>query len=348
MIKIAVDVMGGDYAPYEQIKGAVNALKEDKDFCEILVGDEAIIKEELKKYEYDASRVEIEHAPEIITNDDIPTKAVKTKKNSSTVTAFQLVKDGKADALVCSGSTGAVLAAGVMMLRRIKGISRPALCPRIPNSRGGGTLLCDCGANLDCKSINLAHFAIMATAYAQAAYGVESPSVGLLNNGTEDHKGDALHQEANALLKTMQCINYAGNVEGREIMYGDVDIVVADGFSGNVAMKSLEGCGKAISGFMKKEFKRNLFAKIRAALVYDIIGKIKKSVDYEIQGGAMLLGLTKTVVKGHGNSKAKGFCVCIRQAVNAVRGELVQKIENMLQQVDLDAVKNAATAEVEA
>ena len=339
MIKIAVDVMGGDYAPYEQIKGAIEALEKDKDFSEILVGDETIIREELKKYRYDESRVEIYHAPDIITNDDIPTKAVKEKKDSSTVGAFRLVKEGKADGLVCSGSTGAVLAAGVMMLGRIKGISRPALCPKIPNSRGTGTMLCDCGANLECKPINFAHFAIMATAYAQAAYGIEKPRVGLLNNGTEDHKGDLVHQEANALLKTMDCIEYAGNVEGRDIMVGDVDVVVADGYTGNIAMKSIEGCGKAVSNIMKKEFKRNFFSKLRAAFVYDIIGKIKQNMDYEIQGGAMLLGLTKTVVKGHGNSKAKGFSVCITQAAAAVRGDLVGKIQTMLQEVDLNAVK---------
>ena len=346
MIKIAVDVMGGDYAPVEQIKGAISALERDKEFFAYLVGDEARIREELKNYKYDEGRIEIVHAPDIITNDDIPTKAVKTKKQSSTVVAFQLVKEGKADGLVCSGSTGAVLAAGVMMLGRIKGISRPALCPCIPNRLGGGTLLCDCGANLECKSINFAHFAIMATAYAEAAYGIENPRVGLLNNGTEDHKGDLVHQEANQLLKTMNGIRYIGNVEGRDIMLGDVDVVVADGYTGNIALKSIEGCGKAISSIMKTEFKRNLFAKIRAGLVYDVIGKIKKTMDYEVKGGAMLLGLTKTVVKGHGNSKAKGFSACILQAVNSVRGGMVQRIESMLSSIDL-TVPAPSTEQVE-
>lgn len=341
MIRIAIDVMGGDYAPYEQIKGAIDALEKDKEFIAILVGDEKIIAEELKKYKYDSSRVEIRHAPSVITNDDVPTKAVKEKKDSSTVTAFRLVKEGEADGLVSSGSTGAVLAAGVMLLGRIKGISRPALCPKIPNLRGTGTLLCDCGANLECKPVNFAHFAMMATAYAQAAYGMEKPKVGLLNNGTEDHKGDLVHQEANALLKTISCIDYVGNVEGRDIMVGDTDVVVADGYTGNIAMKSVEGCGKAVSGILKREFKRNIFAKIRAALSFDILKRIKKGLDYETQGGAMLLGLTKTVVKGHGNSKAKGFSVCVLQAVRSVRGDLVGKIETMLSEIDLDVASKA-------
>lgn len=335
MIRIAIDVMGGDYAPYEQIKGSVSALEQDKDFIAVLCGDETIIREELKKYTYDESRVEIVHAPDIITNDDIPTKAVKEKKNSSTVAAFREVKEGRADGLVCSGSTGAVLAAGVMMLGRIKGISRPALCPRIPNAHGGATMLCDCGANLECKPINFAHFAILATAYAQATYGVKNPKVGLLNNGTEDHKGDLVHQEANALLKSMKGINYVGNVEGRDIMLGGLDVVVSDGYTGNIAMKSIEGCGKTVSMILKTEFKKNIFNKIRAAMVLDMVNKVKKGLDYEIVGGAMLLGLTKTVVKGHGNSKARGFAACIGQAVGAVRGGLTQKVEKMLSEIDL-------------
>ena len=161
MIKIVIDAMGGDFAPAQQVKGAVEALAKDKELSVVLTGDESAVKAELSKYPYDPSRVEIVHAPEVITNDEVPTKAVKTKKNSSTVVAFQLLKEGKADALVSSGATGAVLTAAVLILGRIKGISRPALCPRIPNLRGTGTLLCDCGANLECKPLNLAHFAMM-------------------------------------------------------------------------------------------------------------------------------------------------------------------------------------------
>ena len=347
MTKIVVDAMGGDYAPKQQVLGAVQALNKDKDLSLILVGDETQIKAELSALKYDESRLEIVHASEVITMEEVPTKAVKTKKDSSLVVAFRLLKEGKAEGLVSSGSTGAVLTAGVLILGRIKGVSRPALCPLIPNHRGEATFLCDCGANLECKPVNLVHFAMMATAYAQAAYGIEKPRVGLLNNGTEDHKGLLLQQETNAILKTLDCINYKGNVEARDLMYGDIDVLVADGFTGNIAMKAVEGCGKAVSTMLKREFKRNLWTKLRALLCGDIIKGIRGGLDYEGKGGATFLGLTKAVVKGHGNSKAFGFSVCIEQAANAVRGNMVEKIKTMIDGADLDAATAAASAAAE-
>ena len=347
MVKIVVDAMGGDFAPTEQVKGAVKALEEDKELSVILVGDEPQIKASLAGCKYDASRVEIVHTTETITMEEVPTKAVKTKKDSSLVVAFRLLKEGKADGLVSSGSTGAVLTAGVLILGRIKGVSRPALCPIIPNHRGEGTFVCDCGANLECKPINLVHFAIMATAYAQAAYGKQNPKVGLLNNGTEDHKGLMLQQETHALLKKLDCVNYTGNVEGRDLMYGDIDVLVADGFTGNIATKSVEGCGKAVSTMMKRSFKKNLWTKLRALLCGDIIKEIKNSLYYEALGGATFLGLTKAVVKGHGNSKARGFSVCIKQAVSAVRGNMVDKIKAMIDSVDMDAIAAASQQQAE-
>ena len=330
MVKIAIDAMGGDFAPREQVLGAVTALNKDKDLSVILCGDEPQIKAVLSECKYDESRVEIVHTTEVITMEDSPAMAVKTKKDSSTVVAFRLVKEGRADGVVSSGSTGAVLTAGVLILRRIKGVSRPGLCPIIPNHNGGGTFICDCGANLECTPENLVHFATMASIYATAAYGIENPRVGLLNNGTEDHKGLQLQQEVNALLKENKTLNYVGNVEGRDLMYGDIDVMVADGFTGNIAIKSVEGCGKAVSSIMKREFKRNIFAKLRALLCMDIIKKIRGGLDYEAVGGAMFLGLQKAVVKGHGNSKARGFAVCIAQAANAVRGKMVEKISESL------------------
>lgn len=347
MVKIVVDAMGGDFAPTEQVKGAVKALGEDKELSVILVGDEPQIKAVLAECKYDASRLEIVHTTETITMEEVPTKAVKTKKDSSLVVAFRLLKEGKADGLVSSGSTGAVLTAGVLILGRIKGVSRPALCPIIPNHRGEGTFVCDCGANLECKPINLVHFAIMATAYAQAAYGKQNPKVGLLNNGTEDHKGLMLQQETHALLKKLDCVNYTGNVEGRDLMYGDIDVLVADGFTGNIATKSVEGCGKAVSTMMKRSFKKNLWSKLRALLCGDIIKEIKNSLDYEALGGATFLGLTKAVVKGHGNSKARGFSVCIKQVANAVRGNMVDKIKAMIDSVDMDAIAAASQQQAE-
>ncbi|MBQ8446290.1 MAG: phosphate acyltransferase PlsX [Clostridia bacterium] len=330
MTRIIIDAMGGDYAPKQQVLGSVAALNKDKDLYLILCGDETQIKAELAQAgKYDESRLEIIHTTEVIGMEEIPTKAVKTKKDSSTVVAFRMLKEGKADGLVSSGSTGAVLTAGVLILGRIKGVSRPGLCPVIPNHKGTGTMICDCGANLECKPINLIHFALMASAYAETA-GKKNPTVGLLNNGTEDHKGLPLHQEVNTLLKKVDCINYAGNIEGRDIMYGDVDVVVCDGFTGNIATKSIEGCGKAVGAIMTREYKRNLWAKIRAALSMGIIKRIKGGLDYEACGGAAFLGLSKAVVKAHGNSRARGFAVCIAQAANAVRGDLVNKIKTLV------------------
>ena len=330
MTRIVVDAMGGDFAPLQQVTGAVDAINQDKDLTVILTGDKPQIEEILSTLKYDKQRLEIVHTTETISMEEIPTKAVKAKKDSSLVVAFRLLKEGKADGLVSSGSTGAVLTAGVLILGRIKGVSRPALCPAIPNHRGGATLICDCGANLECKPINLIHFAMMASAYANVAFGVENPKVGLLNNGTEDHKGLLLQQEVNAELKKLSCVNYVGNVEGRDLMYGDIDVMVADGFTGNIATKSVEGCGKAVSTLMKREFKRNIFTKIKALLCSKIIKNIKKGLDYEGLGGATFLGLQKPVVKGHGNSKARAISVCISQATKAVRGNLSDKIKTML------------------
>ena len=181
--------------------------------------------------------------------------------------AFRKLKEGYADGLVSSGSTGAVLTAGVLILGRIKGVSRPALCPIIPNHRGSATFLCDCGANLECKPINLAHFAIMATAYAQAAYGMEKPRVGLLNNGTEEHKGLPLQQESNVLLQNMDCINYVGNVKGRDLMFGDIDVMVCDGFTGNVVLKTAEGVSRFVMKQISDMFKSDLIGKLGVVLI---------------------------------------------------------------------------------
>ncbi len=348
MVKIVIDAMGGDYAPKQQVLGAVAALKKDKELSLILVGDETQIKAELATQEYDKTRVEIVHTTETIGMEEIPTRAVKTKKDSSLVVAFRLLKEGKADGLVSSGSTGAVLTAGVLVLGRLKGVSRPALCPAIPNARGETTFLCDCGANLECKPLNLVHFAVMATAYAEAVYGVKNPRVGLLNNGTEEHKGLLLQQETNALLQKIDCVNYRGNVEGRDLMYGDIDVMVADGFTGNIAMKAVEGCGKAVSTILKREYKRSLWTKICALLSSGIIKNIKGGLDYEGKGGAMFLGLSKAVVKGHGNSKARGFSVCIEQAANAVKGDMVGKMKAMIDKVNLDELTEKPVGEEQA
>lgn len=332
MIKIVVDAMGGDNAPGEIVKGAVLALSEREDFSLILTGDETLINAELKQYKYDASRVEVIACSEVITNDDMPTLAVRQKKDSSLVVGMKKLKeDDEVAGFVSAGSTGAVLTGGIMLLGRIKGVIRPALCPALPNVHGTRTLLCDCGANAECKPPYLVQFGIMAAAYAKAAYGVENPRVGLLTNGTEEHKGDPLHQEAHQLLKKTDCLNFVGNVEGRDIMYGDIDVAVADGFSGNLSMKAIEGCGKMVGELLSKQLKSSLRSKIGALFMMKQLKAFKNHMDYSRYGGSVFLGLKKVVIKSHGSSKAKSITASVLQAVEAHKNHLIETIEEMLQ-----------------
>ncbi len=330
MTRVIVDAMGGDNAPAEIVKGALLALEQRKDFSIVFTGDEALIGFELKQYSYDPSRVEVIPCKEVITGDDIPTTAVRTKRDSSLVVGLRMLKDEPDVAgFLSAGSTGAVLTGGVMHIGRIKGILRPALCPGIPNVRGGETLLCDCGANAECKPQYLVQFGLMAAAYARTK-GVERPKVGLLNNGTEEHKGDPLHQEAFALLKEFDGFDFVGNVEGRDIMYGDVDIVVSDGFSGNVALKAIEGCGKTVSSVLKAEFTKNFGSKLSYLFAKKQINLLRNMLDYSKFGGSPFLGLKKLVVKCHGSSKASSITPAVFQILDAYQGDLIGKIAEML------------------
>ncbi len=330
MLKIIVDAMGGDNAPQEIVKGALDALGQRKDFKVVFTGDESLVGRELAKYRYDPARVELVPCSEVITNDDVPTHAVRSKRDSSLVVGLKLLKEDKeAGGFVSAGSTGAVLTGGIMLIGRIKGVMRPALCPGIPNVRGGSTLLCDCGANAECKPAYLAQFGVMASAYAKVL-GIRAPRVGLLTNGTEEHKGDTLHREAYALLKETRGIDFVGNVEGRDIMYGDVDVVVSDGFSGNIALKACEGCGKTVADVLGKEFRRSLGTKISYLFAKKPIGKLRSMLDYSRQGGSIFLGLKKAVLKCHGSSKAKSVTPTVCQAVDAYRGGLIGNIAAML------------------
>lgn len=330
-MRIVVDAMGGDHAPSEIVKGALDALEERKNFSVLFTGEERKIKEELnKRKNYDMRRVEIVNCSEVITNDDIPTSAIRNKKDSSLVVGLRLLKEEtEVGGFVSAGSTGAVLTGGVMLIGRIKGVMRPALCPGIPNVRGTRTLLCDCGANAECKPQYLAQFGLMASAYAKATFGLKDPRVGLLTNGTEEHKGDPLHQEAYELLKQVKGINFVGNIEGRDIMFGDIDIAVSDGFSGNIALKSVEGCGKTVSTVLKQEFKRNLGSKLAYLCARKQINKLRSMLDYAKLGGSIFLGLKKVVMKSHGNSKADSICPTVIQAVDAYQNNLIGIIEEM-------------------
>ncbi len=335
MDKIILDGMGGDNAPAAVVEGAVRALKDDKRLYLIIAGREAEIKAELAKYKYDASRVEILDCPDVIGMNDVPTEAIKNKQASLTAAYWHLKKNEDVCGLVSAGSTGAIIAGGQLILGRIRGIKRAALCPAIPNVNGA-TLLCDCGANAECKPSMLCQFALLASAYAQAGFNKANPSVGLLNNGTEEHKGDPLRQETYKYLSRMQGINFVGNVEGRDINYGNVDVVIADGFSGNVALKSIEGCAKMILATMKKQFKSSPASLIGSLFMLGAIKRMKKGLDFDKYGGALLLGLKKVVIKSHGTSKPVTIANAIKNALSIYRNGLIPKVEEMLEKVDLD------------
>ena len=345
MLKIVVDAMGGDNAPGEIVKGALLSLQAREDFAIVLTGDEDLVRRELEKYSYDASRVELVHCSQVITNDDVPTHAVRGKRDSSLVVGLNLLKtDGEAGGFVSAGSTGAVLTGGIMLVGRIKGVLRPALCPGIPNVRGSQTLLCDCGANAECKPAYLAQFGVMASAYAKAAFGISSPRVGLLTNGTEEHKGDGLHQEAHQLLKATAGIDFVGNIEGRDIMYGDVDVAVSDGFSGNIALKAIGGCGKTVAAMLKKQFTASLGSKLSYLFAKKPISGLANALDYSRFGGSVFLGLKKVVVKSHGSSKAKSIVPSVLQAVEACRGGLIGTMERMLAEAGISEAGKAENA----
>lgn len=338
MIKIILDAMGGDNAPEATVTGAVQALEKDKELYLILTGRQKDIENELKKYKYDKSRLEIVDCPDVIDMNDIPTEAVKRRQSSLMAAYWLLKKEDDIRGLVTAGSTGATIVGGQLILGRIRGIKRPALCPAIPNSRGGVTLLVDCGANAECKSIMLCQFAVLGTAYAKAGFNIKSPKVGLLNNGTEEHKGDPLRQETYKLLSEMKGIDFIGNVEGRDIMLGECDVVVSDGFSGNVALKSMEGCGKLVLGVLKNEITSSLSSRIGYLFMRKALKRMRAKLDFDKYGGALLLGLKKPVVKSHGSSKSESIANSIANCASIYRGNLIPAVEELLESADLDSL----------
>ena len=334
MDKIIVDGMGGDNAPASVCEGVAKALCEDGDLAVVLTGRKAELEALLKDKTYPRDRLEIVDCPDVVDMNDIPTEAIR-KKESSMVKAFRALKaEDDIAGFVTAGSTGAAIAGGQLILGRIRGIKRPALTPAVPNVNGKMVVLCDCGANAECKPSMLCQFAVLATAYAKAGFGIENPKVGLLNNGTEEHKGDPLHQQTYKLLGKMDVINFAGNIEGRDIMIGDVDVAVCDGFSGNIALKSIEGCGKLILSLLKKEATSSLSTKIGSLLLMKGFKRMRARLDFEAVGGALLLGVKKVVIKSHGSSKAKTITAAVESAANIYRGNLIGKVEDMLSKVD--------------
>ena len=339
-MKIIVDAMGGDNAPEQIVLGAIDALCEDKQLEVTLVGDTDAICKVLAGKKYDDNRLEIIDAKDVITNDDSPTMAIKTKKESSLVKAFEALNRDDADGFVSAGSTGAVLVGAFMKVGRIKGVSRPALAPVLPTLKGNGVVLCDCGANVDCKPVNLQHFAIMASAYAEGMLGVKNARVGLLNNGAEAHKGNELTQEAYKLLSETRGINFVGNCEARDILSGDYDVVVCDGFNGNIALKSAEGTANTMLKLIKDGvYSGGLKSKLGALMLKSVFKNVKKKMDYSAHGGACFLGVNKIVVKSHGASKSKSITASILQAKSLAEAKVCDKIKSGITEVL--AVQNA-------
>ena len=336
-MKIIVDGFGGDNAPEEIVRGIVKAINENEGFSIIVTGKQEILDKEFALYTYDKSRVEIINCTEVITNDDVPTSAIRSKSDSSLAVALKRLKeDDEVSGLVSAGSTGAVLAGGLLKVGRIKGISRPALCPVLPTLIDGkNALLIDCGANVDCKPINLCHFAIMGSSYASAAFGVKNPKVALLSNGTEDKKGNDLNHQTFPMLKSMGCINFTGNIEAREILSGEVDVVVTDGFAGNIALKGLEGAINSVLKMIKKGIMSSFFGKIGGLFLKPVFKDLKNKLDYNNNGGAVFIGLEKIIVKSHGSSKEQSIACSIMQVKAVAEHNLIENIKNKLQSVDL-------------
>lgn len=332
MKKIVVDAFGGDHAPLEIVEGALLAIQKHKDIEIILCGKEDKIKEILNGRN---ERIEIVDASQVITNDDHPTDAIRHKKDSSLVKAYDILKEREdVIGLVSAGSTGAVLAGAIMKIGRIRGISRPALAPILPTKKDSDVIIIDSGANIDCKPINLLHFALMGSAYYSIIYDVPSPRVALLNNGAEEEKGNELAKEAHALLKTAP-INFIGNREGGDFMSGDVDVMVADGFAGNALLKGTEGAVKAVMSVLKKSIKSHFWSMIGAVFMKKTFKDIKNRVDIQSRhGGSPLLGCKKLIVKNHGACMRNNILSSIEQTMLLYEKKLNQKIEDAINELN--------------
>ncbi|MBO5005318.1 MAG: phosphate acyltransferase PlsX [Clostridia bacterium] len=338
---ILLDAMGGDNAPDANIKGAVNAINQIE--AEILlIGNEQIINERIKaiygkdKIQDISPRLKIYHTTETIEMEDIPTQAIKRKKDSSMVVGFNLLKENKGDVFISAGNSGALLTGATLLVGRIKGIDRPALAGILPayNSR---LLLIDAGSNTNCKPINLLQFAQMSTIYLRNTFGIEKPKIGLLNIGTEETKGNELTKESYKLLKEKSeelDINFIGNVEGRDAFSGKVDAIVTDGFTGNIFLKAVEGLGKFVKRSLKDSMKKNILSIIASIPSLPAMKRFAKMVDYKEYGGALFLGVKKPVVKAHGSSDEKLFEFTIKQAEQFVKNKAVDKMIEEFQKIN--------------
>ena len=330
MTRVALDAMGGDHAPGEIIKGAVEAVQKRKDIKVLLTGREEVLKKALSAYTYPEGQIEIVNATEVIQTAEPPVAAVRSKRDSSIVAAMKLVKRGEADAFVSAGNSGAVLAGGQILIGKIKGVERAPLAPLIPTAKGAA-LLIDCGANVDARPSHLVQFAQMGSIYMEHVIGKKNPTVGIVNIGAEEEKGNALVKETFPLLKACKGINFVGSVEARDIPSGDIDVVVCEAFVGNVILKLYEGVGGTLIKKIKASMMTSPRSKIGALLVKPALKATLKDFDASEYGGAPLLGLKGLVVKTHGSSTAKEVCTSIIQCVAFKKHNISEKIQAAVQ-----------------
>lgn len=328
MIKLVIDCFGGDHSPDANIDGSLSALAKNPDLQLILTGDENVLRAKLEGRNYDKSRLEIVHAPEVIGCDEKPTDVIRLKRESSMIKAIRLLRDEDDIAgMVSVGSTGALVTAALVRLGRLQGVIRPAFCPILPTMAGGIVGICDSGANVEVTSAHLRQFAIMASLYLENVYKVQNPRIALLNVGKEAEKGDDIRKESYQLLQNTDCLNFVGNMESRDLLSGNYDAVVCDGFSGNVLVKTTEGTALELFKKIKKDIYSRTLYKMGALLMKRMFAEEKEFMNYQNYGGSVLLGTEKVVVKGHGSSKAVAIEKCIEQAYRMKVSELGEKIE---------------------
>ena len=339
-MRILIDAMGGDHAPDAIVRGALDAAKEFGVQIVLVGRGEAILKS-LSSMGMDTlpKGVEIANADDVVDMHDDPATVIRSRKDSSMVVGLRMLAAGEGDAFISAGSTGALLTAATLIVKRVKGIRRAAFCPEIPTERK--TLLIDCGANAECTPEFLLQFAFLGTLYAKNVQKKIQPKVGLLNIGAEDSKGTEVQKQTYVLLQKAReqgLLNFVGNVEARDVLLGDVDVVVADGFSGNVLLKSIEGTAAYLSGMLKGIFKKNLLTKLAALICKDGLTDFKKKMDYREVGGTMLLGITRPVIKAHGSSDARAIRSAVRQAIAAVEGNMTEALQQ-----DMSLIKGSFT-----
>ena len=340
-ITLAVDAMGGDHGPSVTIPAAINALSKYDQLHIILVGDKELIQTELKKNKYTNMRLSIQHASEVVDMDESPQSALKNKKDSSMRVAINLIKEEKAQACVSAGNTGALMATARYVLKMLPGIDRPAIASSLPSQKGT-TYMLDLGANTDCTAENLFQFAVMGAMLVSSVTGNPKPSVGLLNIGSEDMKGNEVVKQAGEVLRRSH-LNFYGNVEGNDIFKGTTDIVVCDGFVGNVALKTAEGISQLMARFLTQEFKRNWITKSMAFLSLLVLNRFKKRLDPRRYNGASFLGVKGIVVKSHGGADSYSFFYAIRTAIEESKNNVLENIQKQLElevPLDISSSKN--------